>query len=292
MKKQEIIERYVKQLTIENYANQTIKSYLSALNLFLEYISKLEINQITEKEIQNYLYYCKDKKSYSFSAMRQVVASIRYLYLKVLHKPVPESLIIKLKKPITLPTVLSPKDISKIIFVTKNIKHKTVLLLIYSSGLRLGELLNLKIGDIDSESMKIHVKQGKGKKDRYIMLSENVLNLLRKYYKVYKPKEYIIEGQKGGKYSPKSVQSIFKAAIKKAGIKKKATVHTLRHSFATHLLDDGTDIRFIQELLGHKKLETTQIYTHLSSHSINKIKSPADKLDISVEPNDRFPKLV
>ncbi len=282
MKKQEIIERYEKQLTIENYASQTIKSYLSALKLFLEYISKLEINQITEKEIQNYLFYCKDKKTYSFSAMKQVIASIRYLYIKVLHKPVPESLFIKLKKPTTLPTVLSAKDISKIIFVTKNIKHKTMLLLIYSGGLRLGELLNLKIGDIDSESMKIHVKQGKGKKDRYIMLSKNALNLLRKYYKVYKPKEYIIEGQKGGKYSPKSVQSVFKAAIKKAGIKKKATVHTLRHSFATHLLDDGTDIRYIQELLGHKKLETTQIYTHVSSHSIDKIKSPADLLDITI----------
>jgi len=144
----------------------------------------------------------------------------------------------------------------------------------------LGELINLKISDIDSEAMKIHVREGKGKKDRYIMLSENVLNLLREYYKIYKPKEFIIEGHKGGQYSPQSVQSVFKAAVKKAGIKKKATVHTLRHSFATHLLDDGTDIRYIQELLGHKRLETTQIYTHVSSYSINKIKSPADKLKL------------
>jgi len=212
--------------------------------------------------------------------MKQVIASIRYLYLKVLHKQVPESLFIKLKKPITLPSVLSIKEISKILHVTKNIKHKTILLLIYSAGLRLGELLNLKIGDIDSESMKIHVRQGKGKKDRYIMLSENMLKL-REYYKIYKPKEFIIEGQHGGKYSPKSVQSVFKSSLKKAGIKKKATVHTLRHSFATHLLDEGTDIRYIQELLGHKRLETTQIYTHVSSYSINKIKSPADKLEIS-----------
>lgn len=125
-----------------------------------------------------------------------------------------------------------------------------MLLLIYSAGLRLGELLELKIGDIDSESMKIHVRQGKGEKDGYIMLSENVLNLLRKYYLTYKPKEYIFEGKDAGKYSPKSVQSVFKRALKKAGIKKKATVHTLRHSFATHLLDEGTDIRYIQELLG------------------------------------------
>ncbi len=154
------------------------------------------------------------------------------------------------------------------------------MVLIYSGGLRLGELINLKIGDIDSESMKIHIRKAKGKKDRYIMLSENVLTLLREYYKVYMPKNYIIEGQDGGKYSPQSVQSVFKKALQKSGIKKKATVHTLRHSFATHLLDDGTDIRYIQELLGHKRLETTQIYTHVSSFSINKIKSPADKLKL------------
>jgi integrase/recombinase XerD len=130
--------------------------------------------------------------------------------------------------------------------------------------------------------MKIHIRDAKGKRDRYVMLSENVLVLLREYCKVYNPSDYLIEGQKGGKYSPKSVQSVFKSSIKKAGIRKKATVHSLRHSFATHLLDDGTDIRYIQELLGHKRLETTQIYTHVSSYSINKIKSPADKLEINI----------
>ena len=143
--------------------------------------------------------------------------------------------------------------------------------MIYSAGLRLGEMLNLKLGDIDSETMKIHIRQNKGKMDRDIMLSENVLKLLREYNKLYKPKEYIIEGQYGGRYSPTSVQNIFKTAFKKVSIKKSVTVHSLRHSFATHLLEEGTDIRYIQELLGHKKLETTQIYTHISSYSINKI---------------------
>jgi len=200
--------------------------------------------------------------------------------LNVFNKPVPKSLNINLRKPSVLPTVLSAKEISKILEVTNNLKHKTILVLIYSAGLRLGELVNLEIGDIDSESMKIHIREAKGKKDRYVMLSEKVLQLLREYYRKYKPERYIIEGQNGGKYSPKSVQSVFKRALKKAGIRKKATVHTLRHSFATHLLDEGTDIRYIQELLGHKKLETTQIYTHVSSYSINKIKSPADNLKI------------
>jgi len=170
--------------------------------------------------------------------------------------------------------------VQKLIKVTNNIKHKTILLLIYSAGLRLGELLNLKIGDIDPKRVKVHVRQAKGKKDRYVVLSEKLLPLLREYYKKYKPKDYLIEGAKGGRYSDKSVQSIMKQAVKKAGIRKKATVHTLRHSFATHLLDDGVDIRFIQELLGHVRLETTQIYTHVSTRSADKIKSPADKLEI------------
>ncbi len=283
MKKQKIIDQFCKQLTIENYSDKTIQIYLSTLKLFLEYIENIRKDKITDDEIQNYLYYCKKRKNYSYSTMKHVVAVIQYLYLKVLYKSVPAVLNIKLRKPNYLPTVLSAKEIIKILAATKNLKHKTMLFLIYSAGLRLNELLELRIGDIDSDAMKIHVRQGKGKKDRYIMLSENVLNLLREYYKVYKPKNYIIEGQKGGKYSPKSVQSVFKRSLQNSGIRKKATVHTLRHSFATHLLDDGTDIRYIQELLGHKRLETTQIYTHVSSYSINKIKSPADKLDIKIK---------
>lgn len=282
MKKQDITDRFYKQLTIENYSDKTVKIYLSTLKLFLEYVENIRKDKITENEIQNYLYYCKKKKNYSYSAIKHVIAVIRYLYLKVLNKPVPAALNIKLRKPNYLPTVLSSKEISKILEVTKNLKHKTILFLIYSAGLRLNELLELKLGDIDSDAMKIHVRQDKGKKDRYIMLSENVLNLLREYYKVYTPKNFIFEGQNGGKYSPKSVQSVFKRSLQNSGIRKKATVHTLRHSFATHLLDEGTDIRYIQELLGHKRLETTQIYTHVSSYSINRIKSPADKLDIKI----------
>ncbi|MCB0486724.1 MAG: site-specific integrase, partial [Flavobacteriaceae bacterium] len=259
MKKQELIKKYTEKLKIENYSEQTIRNYLSAIKLFTEYINKQKLKEVTDKEIQDYLFYCKTEKKYSYSSMKQVIAAISYLYKKVFNKNIPEALNIELRKPSTLPTVLSTKEISKILSVTKNLKHKTILLLIYSGGLRLGELLNLKISDVDSESMKIHIRQGKGKNERYIMLSENVLQLLREYYKIYKPKEFIIEGQKGGVYSPKSVQSVFKASLKKAGINKKATVHSLRHSFATHLLDDGTDIRYIQELLGHKRLETTQI---------------------------------
>lgn len=280
MNKQELLDKFQKQIAIENYSEQTRKTYYSTLKLFLEYVEKLKIAKIDDSDIQNYLYFCKTKKMYSYSSMKHVIATIIYLYSKILQKPIPTALDIKLRKPTTLPSVLSISDISKILKVTNNLKHKTILLLIYASGLRLNELLELRIGDIDSEAMRIHIKFGKGKKERYVMLSENVLVLLKEYYKIYKPKNYLIEGQKGGKYSPKSVQSVFKKALQKSGVKKKATVHTLRHSFATHLLDDGTDIRYIQELLGHKRLETTTIYTHVSSYSINRIKSPADKLKL------------
>ena len=238
MKKQELIQRFNKQLVIENYSNQTIKSYSSALKLFLEYVEKLRIDKVTEKEIQDYLYYCKNKKKYSFSAMRQAIASIRYLYLKILHKPLPNNFSIKQKRPNTLPIVLSQNEIYELLKVTVNIKHKTILLLIYSAGLRVGELLNLKLGDIDSKSMKIHIRNSKGKKDRYIMLSKNVLKLLKEYYKSYKPKEYIIEGQKGGKYSPTSVQNIFKTALKKAYILNFLVTHTIFESLDTSLLKD------------------------------------------------------
>jgi len=280
MNKQEIIGNYIKIITIENYSKQTIDSYISSLKMFLTYIQTISTTKIENSHIRDYLYYCKTEKKYSYSSMKQIIASISYLYEKVLLQPKPNALNIKLKKPNNLPVVLSFREVSKLIKVTKNLKHKTILLIIYSSGLRLGELLNLKIKDIDSDSMKIHIREAKGKKDRYVMLSENSLKLLREYYKKYQPTDYIFEGQKGGQYSSKSVQNILKKSLKLSKIKKSATVHTLRHSFATHLLENGTDIRYIQELLGHKKLETTQIYTHISNYSINKIKSPADKLKL------------
>lgn len=280
MRKQDILLSFERLLKIENYSEQTIKNYLSSIKLFLEYVEKHKLEKVTDKEISDYLFYASSEKKYSYSSIKQVIASIGYLYTKVLHKEYPQALKIELRKPERLPVVLSAEEVSKIIKVTENIKHKTILILIYSAGLRLGELINLRIMDIDSKAMRIHIRQGKGKKYRYIMLSENALVLLREYYKEYKPEEFLVEGQPGKPYSTQSVQTVFKQALKKAGLRKKATVHSLRHSFATHLLDEGTDIRYIQELLGHKRIETTQIYTHISSYSINKIKSPADKLKI------------
>lgn len=166
----------------------------------------------------------------------------------------------------------------KLLGVVNNIKHLCIIKLLYGAGLRLNELLNLKVSDIDSDSMLIHVNGAKGNKDRVVMLSSNVLEDLRKYNLRYKPTEFLFEGQSGGKYSGRSVQNMVKKAASNAGIKKKVTPHVLRHSFATHLLESGTDIRYIQQLLGHSSLKTTEIYTHISDVSRSKIKSPLDRL--------------
>jgi len=280
MKTQQALDRYYQSLIIADYSKQTISSYMSALKLFFEFITKNKLSQISNDHIQNYLQFCREEKQYSNSALRQSIAAIRYFYLHILKEPEPDALNVKIRKSQKLPLVLSKEEIIKLLKVTTNIKHKSILMMIYSAGLRLGELLNLKLSDIDSDRMKIHIRQGKGKKDRYVFLSQKLLELLKIYFIEYKPTDYLFEGQKKNKYSPKSVQSVMKQALKKAAIRKPATVHTLRHSFATHLLEDGTDIRYIQQLLGHKKLETTQIYTHITGSAMDKIKSPLDSLDL------------
>ena len=249
VKKQEIVSRFTRQLVIANYSRQTIKTYLSALHKFLNYVALLNIEKVEEKHIEEYLYHCSTNKNYAFSTMRQVIATICFLYTKVLERPVPNALNIKMRKPETLPNVLSKEEVKLLIQANGNVKHKCILVLLYSAGLRLGELLALKTIDIDSNRKTIAVRHGKGKKDRFVMLSDKVLVLLREYYRIYKPQSFLIEGQNGGQYSAASVRAIIKKAKRMAGIRKKVTAHTLRHSFATHLLDDGTDIRYIQELL-------------------------------------------
>ena len=180
------------------------------------------------------------------------------------------------RKPEKLPIIISKDNVLKIIEKANNIKHKSMIALVYSAGLRVGELIDLKIKDIDSSRMIIHVKAAKGNKDRIIPLSEKLLKMLRQYYKEFSPKEYLFEGQKGGKYTSSSFNKLLKSAAKKAGIIKNITAHTLRHSYATHLLENGTDIRVIQKLLGHNSIKTTMIYTQVSQPTLLNVTSPFD----------------
>ncbi|MBX9851707.1 MAG: tyrosine-type recombinase/integrase [Cytophagaceae bacterium] len=179
-----------------------------------------------------------------------------------------------------LPTVLAEEEISAILKAVTNIKHKAILYTIYSAGLRVSEAISLEITHIDSKRKMIVIKGGKGKKDRTTLLSEKLLLILREYYKSQRPKKYLFEGQGKERYSASSMNKILKAACIKAGIRKKVSIHTLRHSFATHLLERGTDIRYIQSLLGHNSSKTTEIYTHITKTAFERIKSPLDNIDI------------
>lgn len=280
MNKSDLISKYKHTLTLKNYSQSTVNSYLNGLYKFIAFIQDNEIEEVKATHISKFLVHAKRENDYGYSTMKQLIASIRFLYREVLQEDIAFDFDIKMKKPSRIPVVLSVEEVQRLLNSFSNLKHKAILTLCYSAGLRVGEILNLKVKDIDSDRMQIRIEQGKGQKDRYSILSEKVLGLLRIYVKEYQPAEYLFEGQGGGKYSASSIQVLMRRHKKKCGITKKATPHTLRHSFATHLLDNGTDTRFIQELLGHKHISTTQIYTHVSSRTLKDVKSPIEDLEI------------
>ena len=218
----------------------------------------------------------------SISYQNQAINAIKFYYEQVLGGQRKTYFIDRPKKEKTLPVVMSEEEVISVLKVTNNIKHKAILMVIYSAGLRISECVNLKIKDIDSKRMQIRVEQGKGNRDRYTILSVKTLLFLRKYFLEYRPKVYLFEGQKGEQYSTRSIQNLFKNATRKAGIQKKVTVHTLRHSFATHLLGNGTDLRYIKYLLGKASRKTTEIYTHITNKGMDQLKTPMYSLDICI----------
>ncbi len=266
---------FLEKLETQRYAFSTAKAYIFHFRKFINYFSDKELIAINEKDIHEYLnYIAKEKHSRSYQS--QAINSIKFYYENVLGMPNRFYSVKRPKKENALPKVISMHAVRKMIDCTQNIKHKCIISLLYSSGLRRGELLNLKVSDIDSKRMTILISNAKGNKDRYTILSDKLLVLLRKYYKEYQPQEYLFEGIYGGKYSERSVGIIVNRAGRLAGITKKVTPHMLRHSFATHLLENGTDLRYIQMLLGHSSSKTTEIYTHVATNVFRKIKSPMD----------------
>ncbi|MEJ2053960.1 MAG: tyrosine-type recombinase/integrase [Calditrichaceae bacterium] len=271
-----ILEQYRNRLIQERYSSNTIKTYCNYFKDFCLSFQNDDLRNITPDRVNDYLLELIKTKFISPSQQNQRINAIKFYYEKIpgneklyysIHRPRKES---------KLPQVLSKNQVKSILKSCDNIKHKCILSLIYSAGLRRSELIQLKISDIDSERMVLNIRGSKGKKDRNSLLSKNMLYLLREYYKVYKPKDYLFEGVKGKSYSPTSVAAILKKATIKAEIRKNVTPHMLRHSFATHLLEQGTDLRYIQELLGHSSSKTTEIYTHVSKSAIEKIKNPID----------------
>ncbi|HXI00285.1 MAG TPA: site-specific integrase [Sphingobacteriaceae bacterium] len=261
------------------YSEKTIKTYSNSFEEFINYYHKFDINTLDEPMIIAYLRHLVTERKVSSSYQNQAINAIKFYYERVLGGQRKFYFIERPLKENTLPVVLSEAEVISILKATINIKHKTMLMLCYSAGLRVGELLNLKVKDIDSGRMQIRVEQSKGKKDRYTLLSAKLLTMLRVYFKQYKPDNWLFEGESKEQYSARSMQNALQQSVKKTGILKKVSMHTLRHSFATHLLESGTDLRYIQSLLGHASSTTTEIYTHVTTKGFDQIKSPLDNLD-------------
>ena len=273
-------EEFILKLKELRYSEKTVKSYTGLFEEFINYYHKVDINRIDESMITAFLRYLVIERKVSTSYQNQAINAVKFYYERVLGGQRKVYLVERPREEKTLPIVLSEKEVGDLLRATENIKHKAILMLAYSAGLRLSELINVKITDIDSNRMQIRIEQAKGKKDRYTLLAVKLLSILREYFVLYKPQKWLFEGADGGQYSVRSIQSIMKDATKKAGIKKKVSVHSLRHSFATHLLENGTDLRYIQALLGHSSSKTTEIYTHVTTKGFDQIKSPLDQLDI------------
>ena len=277
------IGRFRSWMAQRRYSKVTIKHYESKMFRFFGIIGK-KWEDVTVEDIEKYSYnhYVKPgSKRGGYSSQNIFISALKLFYKSNRSEVlVPEDI----KRPIKrrrLPTVLSESEIRRLLRVTTNLKHRALLMLIYSAGLRIGETLQLRITDVDSQRRVVEVHQGKGHKDRRVPLSRKVLELLREYFRIYRPEKYLFEGMRQGRpYSPKSAQQVLQRAVRRAGITKRVTLHTLRHSYATHLMERGVGLRYIQEILGHQSPKTTMIYTHVSGKRLRDIVSPLDEMDI------------
>lgn len=273
------VTRMEENMRLQRYAYSTIKTYKSFFQLLLAFFPDRHPESLEKEDLMKFLLHGVKERKWSDSAQNQAVNAVKYYFEKVLGQ---ERTFYELRprKAHKLPGVFSEEEVVKLLKAVANIKHRAILMLIYSAGLRIGESIKLRKEDIKLDRKQVFIIAGKGKKDRYSVLSEKVVQLLKVYLEEYKPEYWLFEGQDGGQYSARSIQKIFRKAVAKAGINPYSTVHTLRHSFATHLLERGMDLRYIQTLLGHNSSETTEIYTHITSKAREKLCSPLDFLDI------------
>lgn len=267
------------KLILKAYSPSTVKNYTSSLSRFLTFFETRTIQDVTKEEIEAFVYHQITKYKISESAQNTLINAIKAYFEHVLGRERTVYEIQRPKKSLSLPNVLSQEEVRAILQSVENLKHRAVLTLIYSGGLRISEAIKLRNRDIHSDEGYIFIKGAKGKKDRKTVLSPLLLFMLRNYYKAYKPSYWLFEGQEGGQYSATSIQAVFRRAVKNSNANPWATVHTLRHSFATHLLQKGTNLRYVQALLGHESSKTTEIYTHVLSISNKNIQSPLDGMD-------------
>jgi site-specific recombinase XerD len=265
-------------LELKGFSPNTQRAYIANIKRFAKHFMKSPTD-LGESEIKEYLHYLISEKNLSNSYISSTYSALKFLYETTLKRHWEMDGIPRTKKPKKLPLILSKDEVKRLINVTTNLKHRAILSTIYSSGLRVSEAANLRLTDIDSSNMQIRVEQGKGSKDRYTILSDKNLELLRQYYKLYHPTTWLFQGQSiVTPLTARTIQRVFEQSKQKAGINKDVTVHSLRHSFATHLLEAGTDIYHIQLLLGHSSVKTTSIYIHLTNKNLLKLKSPLDTI--------------
>lgn len=267
-------------MTVGDYSVKSIGNYVREMRFIFEYYPSVEPAKLTAEQIEQYICYIKEVFHSGHDKCRMVASSVAFYFRHILKRPYDLPSRLYPRKKFQLPNVMTTHEVRQLLSNTTSIKQKAIVELFYSSGVRLEECSRIKITDIDSKNMRIKVVQGKGKKDRYTLLSPTALNTLRHYFRKHRPNTYLFEGQtKGKSMHCRSIQHCVEQAMKQADLRHKSyNVHTLRHSFATHLLDTGTDLHTIKELLGHSKIETTMIYLHLQSHRCARIVNPLDFL--------------
>jgi integrase/recombinase XerD len=281
------LEKANQYLAIGHYSPLTIRNYLAELRFIFVYYPDVDPLDFTEDMIMSYLLYLSKTLGCSRVKCKMAAQSISFYMRHVAKRPYVIPTVIYPRPASKLPAVMLPEEIMKMIDGVQNLKHRTILMLLYSTGMRVSEIANCRIADIDSKNMRIKIVQGKGAKDRYTILSQQILLELRAYYLIYKPKEYLFNGYRpASRYSVRTIQHLMQKALVKAGLENKNyTIHTIRHSFATHLLDNGTDLYTIKELMGHNNLQTTMRYMHLTSKRIDQIVNPYDALLLAKDNN-------
>lgn len=273
------VNRYKGILANRRYSDSTRKTYISLIQKFFSYYSDMDPLDLSMEELGKFNDEYIIANNYSINTQRQLISAIKLFYENTKHHSMEVEALIRPRKSRKIPTILEKAEIQLMIESTANLKHRTIISALYATGMRVSELLNLRMEDIHSEDMYISIRNAKGRKDRNIPLSEQLVKIFRRYYKMYRPVIYMFEGQTGQKYSSSSVNNVVKAAANRVGIIKDVSCHTIRHSYATHLLDKGVNLRYIQELLGHSSPKTTEIYTYVRPDHITRVQSPLDDFD-------------
>ncbi len=278
--KNHFLPEYIEILKLMDYNESTIKTYQQHFQLFLIYFENTDPRKINFDEIRQYILYLVEERKYSTSAQNNAINSIKFYYTHVLHQEIDNYYLPRPKREKKLPQILNEQEVSRILKCIPDLRAKCMIFLIYSAGLTPSEVTYIKVKDIDSKKMQIFISSARNHKDRFVILSKKVLILLREYFKQYKPKEWLFESYAGKQFPKRTLQKIFQDAVMESDIKKRATLTILKNSFAVHLIEKGVDIRYVQQMLGHKHSKTTMKYLRVSKKDLSAIKSPLDNLDV------------